>query len=645
MDAITPDISGQILKANVNVKGLGAVYTPNFITFKMCKTVLTRIISHEIKQTNLSNNITTFRDLLTITDPELQELILNKLKTLKILDPACGTGHFLLAMLFHLEEIYLAFQVSNPCLVKQSKAQIREYIISNNLFGVDILPEAVKIARTRLLTALAEAYEDQSLQPSSTIDFNLKTGNSVVGSYDQVDENRLNLLDKTLDEFLGERLLKVLNIQNMSVAGFNEEVLPFYWTLEFPEVFTKPNIGFDIVIGNPPYVRADSSDSEFQKYRGFTEKLFDTLIEKWDLYVAFIELGLKLLKPQGILAYIVSDAFCTAKYAKRSRNLLLKSGFLYQIDFYPDITLFENVGVNNVIIYYLNNKNEENLPTKRIIHRTIDKIGKIEFLNPANIGERVFREHVDLDLVKLDAIKLKLGEICFINVGMVLNSHEKKARGEFRKQHLISSKKDNIHCREYITGAYIDHYRIKEIKYLEWGTNRVPHKIRRPTFPELYTQPKLMVSRIGCKAVYDERGILADDNVNIIMPRYYLRDVKNRVLNRKEEQKLTRSFADRSTHFDLRFICAIINSELGRSYLNAIRQHRMENYIYPNELKKLPIPEATRKEQQKIITLVLKIERLVNVKKFSNNKRKVRDLIEEVNSKVNSLYISHMKKL
>ncbi|MFX1536038.1 MAG: Eco57I restriction-modification methylase domain-containing protein [Promethearchaeota archaeon] len=645
MDVATPDISGQILEKNITVKGFGAVYTPDLIAFKMCKAVLTRIMANEIEKTNLSNNINTFRDLLTITDPELQKIILNKLKSLKILDPACGTGHFLLAMLLHLEKIYLAFQTSNPYLVKQSKAQIREYIISNTLFGVDILSEAVEIARSRLSTALAKAYEEQSIQPSSTIDFNLKTGNSVVGSYDQVDENRFNSLNKAPDELLSEKLLKVLNIQNMSVDRLNKEIRPFHWTLEFPKVFTKPNDGFDIIIGNPPYVRADSSDREFQKYRKFTEKLFDTLIEKWDLYVAFIELGLRLLNSQGILAYIVSDAFCTAKYAKKSRNLLLKSGLLYQIEFFPDITLFENVGVNNVIIYYLNNKNEQNLPTKRVIHRTIDKIEKIEFLNPTILSEMVFRQDINLDLLKLDAIKLKLGEICFINVGMVLNSHEKKARGEFRKEHLISNKKDNVHCREYITGAYIDHYQIKEIKYLEWGTNRVPHKIRRPTFPELYTQPKLMVSRIGCKAVYDERGILADDNVNIIMPRYYLRDVKNRVLNRKEEQNLTNNFADKSTCFDLRFICAIINSELGRNYLNAIRQHRMKNYIYPNELKKLPIPEATRKEQQKIVTLVLKIERLVNVKKFSNNKRKVRDLIEEVNSKVNSLYISHMKKL
>jgi len=111
------------------------------------------------------------------------------------------------------------------------------------------------------------------------------------------------------------------------------------------------------------------------------------------------------------------------------------------------------------------------------------------------------------------------------------------------------------------------------------------------------------------------------------------------VLNRKEEQNLTKNFADKSTHFDLRFICAIINSELGRNYLNAIRQHRMKNYIYPNELKKLPIPEVTREEQQKIVELVMEIESLVSVKTYSNNKKKIKDLMQKVNSEVASLYI------
>ncbi|MFX0063987.1 MAG: Eco57I restriction-modification methylase domain-containing protein, partial [Candidatus Hermodarchaeota archaeon] len=675
---INPKILGYVFEQSIHTKSLGVVYTPDSVSSQMCKTVLAQAITNEIQTTTLSNNITTFRDLITITDPELQKIILNKLKSLKILDPACGTGHFLVTMLFHLEQIYLAFQ-SNPSLTIESKNCIREFIISNNLFGVDILPRAIEVTKLRLFLALAELYEDnQSIQPLNVINFHLRTGNSVVGFYRQTEGHLFDFWDDPVRELLDERedligqymltngrsankrmeiknkteylqlifskkLLQVLDIQNITIDQFNKEITPFHWIMEFSDILAQG--GFDIVIGNPPYVRADSLDIKLQQYRKFTEKLFDTLIEKWDLYVAFIELGFWLLKPQGILTYIVSDAFCTAKYAKKSRDLLLKSGFLYQIDFFPDIILFEEVGVNSIILHYQKGQNIQNLPTKRAIHKTMDEIERIESLNPAEIGELIFRQDLNLDLLKLNAIKLKLGEICFISKGMVLNSDEKKYKSEFKKEDLISSLKNEIHSKEYITGSFIHPYYLSEIKYLEWNTDRVPHKISRPTFPELYIYPKLLVSRIGCKAVYDEKGILTDDNVNIIVPRHYLRNIENRVLKRREERNLIRNFADKSTRFDLRFICAIINSRLGQNYLNAVRQHRMKNYIYPNELKRLPIPDISLEDQRMIVDLVIEIEDLTNAENFSKKKTLIKELRDKVDSKIELIYTSYLRKI
>ncbi|MFX1537534.1 MAG: Eco57I restriction-modification methylase domain-containing protein [Promethearchaeota archaeon] len=672
MNKINPKILGYVFEQSIDAKSLGVVYTPDFVSSQMCKNVLVQAISNEIQTKNLSNNINNFIDLLTITDPKLQKVIINKLKTLKILDPACGTGHFLLAMLFHLEQIYLAFQ-SNSSLTIKTKSCIRQIIISNNLFGVDILPRAIEVAKLRLFLALTEPYEDnQSIQPLIATNFHLRTGNSVVGFYRLKEENLLDFFDDQVEELLNERedlirqykklarkeavdkrieiqnkteylqltfskkLLKVLKIQNMTVDQLNREITPFHWVMEFSDILSEG--GFDIVIGNPPYVRADSLDIKLQQYRKFTEKLFDTLIEKWDLYVAFIELGFWLLKPQGILAYIVSDAFCTAKYAKKSRNFLLRSGYFFQIDFFPNIILFEEVGVNNTILHYQKGSKIQNLPTKRVIHKTMDEIERIESLNPIEVGELIFRQNINLDLLKLNAIKLKLGEICFISKGMVLNSDEKKYKSEFKKEDLVSSLKDEIHSKEYITGSFIRPYYLSEIKYLEWNTDRVPHKISRPTFPELYVYPKLLVSRIGCNAIYDEKGILTDDNVNIIVPRHYLRNIENRVLKRREERNLIRNFTDKSTRFDLRFICAIINSKLGRNYLNAIRQHRMKNYIYPNELKKLPIPEIDPDDQQMIVDLVIEIENLANTENFSKNKKIIEELQDKIDFKIESIY-------
>ena len=72
---------------------------------------------------------------------------------------------------------------------------------------------------------------------------------------------------------------------------------------------------------------------------------------------------------------------------------------------------------------------------------------------------------------------------------MTLNANEKTAKGEFGKDDLISDIKTEINSKEYVEGKYLKSYQISAIKYLEWNTERVPKKIRRPTFPELYEHP------------------------------------------------------------------------------------------------------------------------------------------------------------
>ncbi|SUB97327.1 hypothetical protein [Prevotella nigrescens] len=89
------------------------------------------------------------------------------------------------------------------------------------------------------------------------------------------------------------------------------------------------------------------------------------------------------------------------------------------------------------------------------------------------------------------------GDFCYISVGMVVNADEKKAKGEFRKDDLISETYDEIHSRKYIEAKDIDKYRVKRVRYLEWNTERCPDKLRRPTFRELYNRPKLLINRLG----------------------------------------------------------------------------------------------------------------------------------------------------
>ena len=110
--------------------------------------------------------------------------------------------------------------------------------------------------------------------------------------------------------------------------------------------------GFDITIGNPPYVRADAGKKDFKLREWIKEmrkqikdsKQYETLYNKWDLYIPFIEKRYKLLKPLGFTTLIVSNAYCQADYAQKSQNWFLKNSKILRLDYCGKVPLFGSVG-------------------------------------------------------------------------------------------------------------------------------------------------------------------------------------------------------------------------------------------------------------------------------------------------------------
>ncbi|MFX0115091.1 MAG: Eco57I restriction-modification methylase domain-containing protein, partial [Candidatus Hodarchaeota archaeon] len=383
-----------------STKSLGAIYTPNSVALSMCKSVLVDYICGEIDCFYKSYN-----DLIKEEKEQQQRSIIQNLRQIRVLDPACGDGHFLLAMLLILEEIYLKFKKKTPSLVPYSESEIREHIILNNLFGVDVFPEAVKACKAKLSRMMGEKKESRELILSHFhIDLHIRTGNSVLGLYargkpkltdffeklassliekrnnlvnayekatgDLKNVKRRELLSKTkkwsltfTEGLLSKEGLEIIG-SKYTAEQFNEKFKPFHWIMEFSQIFGTLKRGFDVIIGNPPYVKADSQDEGFQEYRKITGKLFGTFEEKWDLYIAFLELGLRLLKPRGVLSFIISDSFSTAKYASKMRRLLLSKKVL-SVSFFPGIKIFQDVGIQNIIITVRNEEGNEKHQTKR----------------------------------------------------------------------------------------------------------------------------------------------------------------------------------------------------------------------------------------------------------------------------------------
>lgn len=203
-DEINPDVLGYIFEKYINQKAFGAYYTRPEITEYLCEHTLYALILEKINQPAISElNIPARRfdsvpELLVKLDAELcRELLHQVLPKLSLLDPACGSGAFLVAAMKTLINLYSAIVgrikfLNDPALtqwLKNTEAAhpnihyfIKKRIITDNLFGVDIMEEATEIAKLRLFLALvASAQTVEQLEPLPNIDFNIMAGNSLVG--------------------------------------------------------------------------------------------------------------------------------------------------------------------------------------------------------------------------------------------------------------------------------------------------------------------------------------------------------------------------------------------------------------------------------------------------------------------------------
>jgi hypothetical protein len=253
--------------------------------------------------------------------------------SLRVVDPACGSGSFLLGAYQHLLDWHLNYYLApenggpqafirgkSPALLPSSDGGFhlttaeKKRILINNIYGVDIDHQAVEVTKLSLLLKLLEEETGQlSLgfeRVLPDLGHNIRCGNSLIG----------------WDYFHGQLLADEEEIRRVN---------PFDWQQAFPEVFAVG--GFDAVIGNPPYVRQESL--------GQDKKYFETSYEVYagtaDLYSYFIERGIKLLAPGGIFSYIVANKWMRASYGRALRNWL-KTKCIDEITDFGDLRVFEN---------------------------------------------------------------------------------------------------------------------------------------------------------------------------------------------------------------------------------------------------------------------------------------------------------------
>src|SRR6266487_3379631 len=258
-------------------------------------------------------------------DHELLQAIYESILKLSVLDPTCGAGSFLFAALDIIEPLYSAClnrleqmkSIDSPCWCQLrrsiSKPSNRQYstiksIITSNLYGVEIMDEATEICKLRLfLKLLAEVRHTEEIEPLPNLDGNIRTGNVLMGSIDQLDDPKYSGGAYSHQE-----------------PCSSHEDQPFHWFVEFNTVMQ--NGGFDVVIGNPPYVEFKKV-SNLYKFTNFTTSVTG------NLYALIMERCASLLAPGGRFGMIVpASATCTDGYLPL-QQILLEQSSLYIASF------------------------------------------------------------------------------------------------------------------------------------------------------------------------------------------------------------------------------------------------------------------------------------------------------------------------
>ena len=707
----------------------GSFFTPGFITMYMCRETIRKAVVQKFNETK-KWNCTTLEELYNkIEDRKEANKIVN---SIKICDPAVGSGHFLVSALNEMIAVkndlkilqdrdgkrlkeYQVEVVNDELIVTDEEGELFEYnpsskesqriqetlfhekqtIIENCLFGVDINSNSVKICRLRLwIELLKNAYYKNAteLETLPNIDINIKCGNSLVSRF-AIDADLKQALKKSkwsidsyriaVDTYRNaeskeqkremERLIadiksdfrseislndpKVKKLRKLSgdlyqmtnqgqlfemskkeKADWNKKVTQlteetkkleteieeikankifenaFEWRFEFPEVLNDDGdfVGFDVVIGNPPYVNAmelkkSLDENEFNFYKNS----YSTAKGSVDLYIYFFELGYIILRNNSFLNYITPNRFLSASYGFALREFLLNKTSILNIGDYSNVKVFKEASTYPITTLFKKSPNNHNLksftfidefqPIKYRTYRTEDLFSLNDFILGFVLSEKY--EIVS----KIISQSEPLGKCGIINATSTakeaddFNAYINESEG-FK---LINTGTIDKFSNTWGLSQLVD----KKKKYLKPYLPKSASVLGKNRF-DLYSRPKIIFAKIAItpEAFYDEKGEYASVNTNCIhtftddyFPEYILGWVNSKL-------------------FQYLFECFFDGLKMSGGYLLYSSPNLLNTYIKP----------ATKREQEKIVSEVKKV-----IEANVNNET---EHIKEIENRINHLF-------
>lgn len=697
----------------------GSFFTPGFITMYMCRETIRRSVVQKFNETK-SWECKDFDDLYEkIEDKKEANSIVN---SLKICDPAVGSGHFLVSALneiiaikndlkilqsrdgkrlkeYHVEvvndELFVTDEDGdlfeyNPTSKESQRVQEtlfheKQSIIENCLFGVDINPNSVKICRLRLwIELLKNAYykNETELETLPNIDINIKCGNSLISRFDLKEDLRdalkksktsiqdykdavdsyrnasskaqkrdmENLINKIKSDFrieiksndpklsklkklkedlhflptqisLFEKSIKEKKEFDLKIKDIKSEISKienglneiennkiyenaFEWRFEFPDVLNNDGefIGFDAVIGNPPYISIESFSLSERKY--FSDK-YSQLERKYESSVSFFIEGLSILHKNAILSYIAPLTWQTGENYSKFREFIISKKGLHKIINLP-FNIFEDAYVDTAI-YFVNN-----YKSKNYFVNVFDKKQKINDLTGLNFSKFNISDiqSTDNKIILSKTIqqfsRFNYNEK-FIELGSITKSTQGLSGSNFPQVETHDEEKDFLFLSK---GNVYNYLLVKEFCY------NTDLTLKKNLIQFYLKEPKILIRRIinrqnRLSVAYCNERLIFKKDINPFIP------VDNT--------------------YDAKYLTAILASKLiSYIYLNTSAIATKDDFRQTTltELRKLAIPKLSREKQLPIIELV---NQIIDIKNENAN-TDTKELENEIDQLVYQLY-------
>ena len=528
----------------------GVFYTPQYITKYIVENTVGRLCTEKKAELHIdeAEYFADHRRQMQTKKRLLDQLHQYRdwLLQITILDPACGSGAFLNAALQFLMAEHrlideMEAKVAGSSLVFQD---VENSILENNLFGVDINEESVEIAQLALWLRTAKPH-----RKLNTLSENIKCGNSLISD----------------PEIAGEKA--------------------FNWQEQFPKVFEKG--GFDVVIGNPPYVRPHYLNDETKRHLW---KTFSTYERKADLYVCFIETAISLVKQKGYTSFIVSDGWLRLDSFEKIRiHILNNTSILQIVDFTNDV--FDSANVKTCVFVFKKETSNNNVLQSAVIDNKMD-LNNIDyhFINQEAFNA-TYKNVFDLSIDETSSsIKNKM-QIGTSSLGTLFSLSFGVKTGD-DERFLTFNPLLSPDCKKLVRGADINRWTIifkGEYVIYQPEQMRINKSTARPGTAERFEQPKVLVRDTGggLMATYDNSS-------------YYVKDV---IIVEDENQSTDR----------LKALAAILNSMLLRWYYETTFPTL---HVQRDELASLPIPNLVNIED-----LVCLSSKMLSLHSQLNDKR------------------------